>query len=400
MADDKNGMRLNASSYRKVNLRKLGFTTASDTKADPAQFEGMMQSLYAGAYLDENLEIGLTVDARQMVQKRLETLDGVILDLSTDLNEIKITKTNNLTALRELRQAVNNAKSGKSENGEVIEHLPGGMFNLPVFLFTSIPCLGLTVYLVMFYISVTYRALLLSTTEIAQQIAKGVSLNNVLPGKQEIANALEANPIILVAPVIFIAMGIALHFTMFSSEAKGKQRLWGWLCLAVCFVFDVALALAIHNRLNAANALIGQPESAWYVSSDFYLIILLGFVVFFFWSFLFHLAFAEWQKRNIAGRQVKHIRDLTKENERNDLRTSRLLAKKQSSEDAKAKLQGELDGVWMYVKDLRTNMTVFHAGWKEFIKRVEPDLNAQGEAADKIIKRYHNPRIKDGSFHV
>lgn len=389
------GIKLNAGNYTKTNLHTLGFTTASRTKADTTVLENHLQSLYAGKYLDESLKIGLSDEERNDLNAKIQSLQLENDGIESDINHIDETMSKNDEIISALQDDVHNLKLGRFELVKGMEHIDEE-FRMPKFLASVIPLLGLSAYIFFFYISITYRALFLSTTSVAQNIANGIPMNNILPSWREISAAISDNPLIMVSPFIIFGFGAAIHAVSHAFKDKKSLAFYSALAgiLLITLAMDILIAVGIHNKFNEANILIGFEATPWSNSPDFYTVIILGFVTYLIWSFLFHHSFQEWEKRNIVGRLIKRVKELNKESEVLRKEKNALSKKRHANESEITSTQNKLTTVYMYVSDLKHNVSTFYSGWVQFLTGAA----LPQEDAKEIVKKYIEPRFNNGQF--
>jgi hypothetical protein len=134
--------------------------------------------------------------------------------------------------------------------------------------------------------------------------------------------------------------------------------------IAVIFFVDFSVAMGVHTKINQANELIGLTGTNWKTSTEFYMILSLGFVAACLWSVLLHVCIIEWEKRSPL-RQLNSV--------------SKLL--KKEIEDAKKKVDSLLmrlrflNGVTeINLVEVRNQISAFKEGW----------LNGLKEKADNI----------------
>jgi len=169
----------------------------------------------------------------------------------------------------------------------------------------------LTGYLFFFYVSAAYKALYVDFEAIADNIARGIGTGSIMPGPYELNEAISYNFLLFLVPFIFYAFGWAFHVILEMSQ-KAKYVFLG-LLISVTFIVDLLLAMIIHSNTELAKELMGISTVHWTMSSTFYIILFLGFLVYIIWSILLDSLLREWDKGQIPRNIKKIMKHLKKD---------------------------------------------------------------------------------------
>lgn len=208
--------------------------------------------------------------------KKLETLK--------EINEDKL--NNVLKGIDTAKKDIINVKNNPDDYGLNIENKPKANFRIGVLLLIPI-----TIYLLVFYISASYSAFfkVFDDDSLSSAIFDGSSLTKAW---QE--STLEA---ILILTIPFVFMGLGYIIYMLEKEkAKGhKLKLVG--LYTVTFLFDGLLAYVIDKKIYDFNKTPSSPDFNFSVavqSSEFWMIIFAGFVVYMIWGLVFGFIMKEY----------------------------------------------------------------------------------------------------------
>lgn len=214
----------------------------------------------------------------------------------------------------------------------------------------------------------------------------------ILPDFQELSDALKTNFMLILIPFAFFCFGLALHIVM---ESKNKYKVLFMAAItAVILTADSAMAYKIHSQALLALSLIMDKadiatfiELTWYLDINFYIVLILGFVVFVIWSIIFHAILVEWSKKNVARvlrNQVLVLESDIKvaKAEINEYK-EKIDRCEQELKDAQKKNPHGING-------LIASIEAFTIGWVEFLDNVMP----KREENVKEVKNHKESFIK------
>lgn len=229
---------------------------------------------------------------------------------------------------RELKQEEAKIDRAKADIQEIKDH-PEKLLNergkkpSRVAFFISLGIiLVLTVYLFVFYSSTAYSAFFRNfSNELVYGDAASydIGATKAIFDSKAIVKASNDGKteliLILTIPAIFLALGYLIH--RFTQNDSDKKRYWkvGALVL-VTFVFDAILAYSITKKgydFWLENIVVDPQEyplfnmSEAVQSSDFWMVIFSGFVVYIIWGLLFNFVMEEYYKLNIIQVRIKGL---------------------------------------------------------------------------------------------
>jgi hypothetical protein len=281
MAENQNNeheMIYNESSS--ITYHQFGFRSAQHANSRPDSMEGFLNKVY-DRFLDEQKldEKGITDMIAKLKAEVLQEKSKKN-EANATLSSLKIEKTEKEKEIEELELQKIDIKNA---DGESIDTIP--------FVIGSFITLLLTLYLFVFYSSSGYSAF--------YGIKKG-SLGFINPNI--FAEAMNKGggviALIILFPVIFLGLGFLIHTTLENNKklkTENKPAEYGLIIslLLITLIADIFIGYKISQavQINSYNA--GLTEDLWrfdliFSDINFYLVLLLGFVVYVIWGFLLH----------------------------------------------------------------------------------------------------------------
>lgn len=265
---------------RKITYHQYGFRSAQHSNSRPDAIEGFLDNVYE-KFLDEQKldEKGLK-DRISKLKAEVQQEKQKKNDSNAELSSFKANKSDKEKEIEEIELEKIDVKNGEGETGGTIPFVIGTFITLL-----------LTLYLFVFYSSSGYSAF--------YGIKKG-SLGFINPNVFSEASNKGGGvmALIILFPVIFLGLGFLIHDALDNNKklvADNKPRKFG-LILSLLFITLVAdafigykISQGIHN--NQFNA--GLTNDQWtfdliFLDINFYLVLILGFVVYVIWGFLLH----------------------------------------------------------------------------------------------------------------
>lgn len=324
----------------KKNLEEFGYVSSGQSGGDPVQFRSFLNGIYNGDLSDDNKSV-LTENQIGRIQTNIKELDQGVESNKLEIEELK-----------------------KGEN------LP--MFDPVRFAIALIIFIGLTIFSYFFYLSTINKALFVNydDCDAAEKLA-------ILPNQVELALAVQNSWIILIVPFTVFALGWILHMVIDNPTLKTGQRfLYLGSILLVTFVLDFLLASFIHKNINDLKEYCGYGTSeVWYLSTTFYIIIFMGFMVYIFWSMILYYLLQQVEKRskkraihNSSEKLKFQIRRLKKRKDRQN----KLL------ENGIGNISGSID--------------TFHLGWNMYMNNY-PERFAENQKKCETIRNEFKNKI-------
>ncbi len=294
-----NPYQFSVDSKQITNISDWAYREAGKCEGSNLVFENKLDFVHNGNIIDAKLK---NLEANNQNESDKETnkirLDEAINDITKKEDETNTLKQK----VEQIELEIHEFSTGKTKGSGIVP-----VFSSMKFTFNLFFLLMLSAYLFLFYVSAIYKALYLNIDTIAENFASGISSISVFPEPTEINIALKNNLVVVFAPFVFYAFGYALHLFL---DLKSKIKyLYVTLVIAVTLALDTIIAIMIHNNVNSAKELVGLEKEAWMSSSMFWVILLMGFVVYIIWSVLFDGLIKEWKKKDpiMALKKQKNI---------------------------------------------------------------------------------------------
>jgi FtsZ-binding cell division protein ZapB len=352
------------------DLREYGVEQAGTYKGSLEAYKGMMDKIRSGSILTEADRVNLVPKSEEIkirIDKQIDTLKEKNYELKNRVDEIRNTNdiSKGLIPLRELEIAdLNNQMDD-------IEGLQQGhrynTFSWGTYSFLLVLLIGLSFYLLYFYMSVADFALNgVNTQKLFQEGRLNIQL---LPSLKRLIYLIINYPPLIVFPTIFFGLGTSIH--LFYERGKNFRPIVIGL-LVLVFIGDVLLAFQVHSEINQILIKANREEfkslivSVW-ADSRFYLVLFLGFGVFAIWSAVYFLLQSEWSKRNQMRMRGKRI--LRLQTEIRELEEKRHVQETELTNNLKRMddLNKEKERMVLPVDTIEKNINFFREGWNGYI---------------------------------
>ena len=291
----------------RINLSDYGYERSGAVKGDPKIYLSYLKRIMNGDLVAEDYN-GVSEDEKIEKRKEIVNLEKQEQEIEKANKKYDKTIQEKKKKLEEYNQKLLDLKEKNDEDPETAKNETFSPFKFGINLFILIMLTG---YLFFFYVSAAYKALYVDFEAIADNIAQGIGTGSIMPGPYELSEAISYNFLLFLVPFIFYAFGWAFHVILDMSH-KAKFIFLG-LLIAVTFTVDFLLALIIHNNTEMAKELMGLSTVNWSVSSTFYIILFLGFLVYIIWSIMLDSLLHEWDKGQIQRNIKKILKHLSKD---------------------------------------------------------------------------------------
>jgi hypothetical protein len=291
----------------RVNLSEYGYEKSGTVKGDPKIYLSYLKRIMNGDLVAEDYN-GVSEDEKIEKRKEIANLEKREQEIERANKKFEKAILEKKKKAEEYNQKLLDLKEKKDEDPEAAKNETFSLFKFSLNLFILIMLSG---YLFFFYVSAAYKALYVDFEAIADNIAQGIGTGSIMPGPYELSEAISYNFLLFLVPFIFYAFGWAFHIIL-DMNHKAKFIFLGSL-IAVTFTVDFLLALIIHNNTEMAKELMGLGTVNWSMSSTFYIILFLGFLVYIIWSILLDSLLNEWDKGQIQRNIKKILKHLNKD---------------------------------------------------------------------------------------
>lgn len=354
----------------KITLTQYGFQSATNSQSNPESIDGYLNKVYDKFLEDQKLD-------ETGVKNRISRLrEEVILeksrknDLQAEITTYNANKIDKENEIQELELERIDIKNGEGELGDTTSFIIGAFI-------TTL----LTLYLFVFYSSSGY-----SSFYGIKQGSLGFINANVFSDALNRGGGVFA--LIILFPVIFLGLGFLIHNALEENKGlvkEGKSQKYGLISvlLFITFIADAfigyKIAEGVHN--NEFNA--GRTNELWnfnmiFSDINFYLVLILGFVVYVIWGFLLNYVLShsylktENEKTKIMLGNISN-RIQEKRNELNIILSkiakaeSDILSCNAKIEDKEKNISGyETGDIPINISTLKAAIGDFMGGWQYF----------------------------------
>jgi hypothetical protein len=291
----------------RVNLSDFGYEKSGNVKGDPKIYLSYLKRIMNGDLVTEDYN-GVSEEEKIEKRREITVLEKKEQEIEKSNKKFEKEIQEKKKKIDEYNQKLLDLKEKNNEDPGLAKNQTFSPFKFSINLFILVMLTG---YLFFFYVSAAYKALYTDFEAIADKIAQGIGTGSIMPGPYELNEAISYNFLLFLVPFIFYAFGWAFHVILDMSH-KVKYIFMG-LLIAVTFTVDFLLAMIIHNNTEMAKEMMGLNTVSWSMSSTFYIILFLGFLVYIIWSILLDSLLREWDKGQIPRNIKKIIKHLKKD---------------------------------------------------------------------------------------
>ena len=264
----------------KITYSQLGFRSAGKSQSKPEAIEGYLEIVYDKFLEEQKLDEQGLRDRVTKLKAEVQQERAKRNDTTADINAAKRNKDDKEKEIEELEIEKIDIRNGEGETGDTIPFVIGAFITLL-----------LTLYLFVFYSSSGYSAF--------YGIKPG-SLGFINPNVFSDATNKGGGVIALIVlfPVIFLGLGFLIHDSLENNkklvrEKRPRQFALISALLAITLLADAFIGYKISQGVHTNEFNAGRTDQLWkfdMVFSDinFYLVLILGFVVYVIWGFLLH----------------------------------------------------------------------------------------------------------------
>ena len=234
----------------------------------------------------------------------------------------------------------------------------------------------LTAYLIFFYASSIYSSFFRNPQSLIANAGNDIAM--LLDSIFDPMGIFTVSPALLfsyLGAFVFFAIGMAPH--IFLNDKEDKYRNIKAISIIVfAFIADSLIAYKIDKGLHDLKVMAGIPDADWkfYLSINFYLVLLFGFVAYLIWGFMYEMLIKEKSKKNpdikaniLIKELKKQILVLKDEIVKIEEKIKELESKIQILTQQIDKLKRNLEVAMQNPDELSRNLTSFYLGWRQFL---------------------------------
>jgi hypothetical protein len=368
----------------KITYTKLGFRSAEKSKSNPDALDGYLEIVYNQFLEEQKLD-------EKGLKDRISKLKADVLkdkarkqEAIAEISALKSDKEFKEKDISELEIEKIDIRNGEGETE-----------NITPFVIASLITILLTLYLFVFYSSSGYSAFYG-----IKQGSLGFINPNVFAEASNKGGGVIA--LIILFPVIFLGLGFLIHDALEKNKklAKNNKPPQYLLILSLLFITLIAdsfIGYKISEGIQKNEFNAGRADDLWkfdmiFSDINFYLVLILGFVVYVIWGFLLHFVLShpylatESEKIKLM---IEHVNNRISD-KRRDLadiisKISKLEGELITIENSVANKQSDIIGyengvIPINTSSLKSSIGEFLGGWQNYTHG-----NLAGEDATRLI---------------
>ena len=279
MADEPiNGQTKTKSEKGKITYSQYGFRSAQKSQSQPAGIDGYLDNVYDQFLEEQKLDEQGLKDRISKLKAELQSEKTKKNDANAEISSHKSFKEDKEKQIEELELEKIDIRNGDGEIGDTSSFVIGAFITLL-----------LTMYLFVFYSSSGYSAFYGIKAGSLGFINPNVFSDAMNKGGGVIA-------LIILFPVIFLGLGFLIHDSLESNKKlnlANKSSKYGVIIslLLITLIADIFIGYKISQGVHTNEFNAGLTNETWKFSMifsdiNFYLVLVLGFVVYVIWGFL------------------------------------------------------------------------------------------------------------------
>jgi hypothetical protein len=278
--ENKNEEKMNIGESEKITFNQLGFRSAQSSQSAPDAIEGFLEIVYDKFLEEQKLDEQGLKDRVSKLRSEVQQEKARKQDAIAEINYNKRNKEDKEKEIEELEIEKIDIRNGDGETADTAPFVIGAFITLL-----------LTLYLFVFYSSSGYSAFYGIKPGSLGFINPNVFADATNKGGGVIA-------LIILFPVIFLGLGFLIHDSLEKNKKltdDNKPRQYGIIItlLLITLIADTFIGYKISEGVHNNEFNAGHSDKLWEFSMiffdiNFYLVLILGFVVYVIWGFLLH----------------------------------------------------------------------------------------------------------------
>lgn len=265
-----------SNEENKITYKQFGFHSAQLSQSMPQAIEGYLAKVYERFLEEQKLDEQGLKDRISKLKAEVQQEKAKKNDANGEVSSNKLHKGDKEKQIEELQLEKISIKTEGVELGGTSEFVIGAFISLL-----------LTLYLFVFYSSSGYSAFF---------GVKPGTLGFLNPNVFSDAKSPGAMAFIVLFPVIFLGLGFLIHNALETNKKLASQNKPKSYSLIACLLFvtliaDMFVGYKITQGVHANDFNAGKTDEMWrfemvFLDINFYLVLILGFVVYVIWGFL------------------------------------------------------------------------------------------------------------------
>lgn len=358
------------TSIRKVKIPDYAFIQAGLHKGDSKSLTAHLGWIKEGHIVDEGFSEQEHLLGKKKAEINIQDKESEKIKLENEqqtVNEVKIP-----AARKQVEETTEEIKQVKLDCAE--KRIKSDFQPIRYYTYATLVCF-LSVYLVFFYASAINSAFFRNAQSLITNAGADVTmlLDSIFDPKG-IFKASTSLIFTYLGAFLFFAIGLLPHGIL-SGDGKNK-KLYASLLIAGAFLADAALAYKIDKGIHDLKLMAGIADADWkfYLSINFYLVLLFGFCAYLIWGQMYELMLTEKNKKNTDIKAEIIITDLKiklaeqkQELQQLEVKVRELQSTVSIIKQQLEKLKKDLETAMVNPDELARNLTSFYKGWRQYL---------------------------------
>lgn len=393
---DKNHLNQNEivvpKTERVKSFRIYAFEKAGLNRGDFLALKTYLKWIKEGHLVDDTTDENEQHLLKQQLRKKITEKDAEKEKLEGDKRSaIEVNRPTIENKIKELTEEIKQTKIDQAENKIQTGYQPEKYF-IYVGLTIILSC-----YLVFFYASAIYSSFFRNAGTILRNAGDDIVLY--------LDNIFDVNGIFTVSPLLIIVyLGAFLFFAIglipHSIEGKNKKLNIG-LVVFGSFVADSLMAYKIDSGIHDLKIMAGIADTGWkfYLSINFYMVLVFGFCAYLVWGYVFEMMLTEKNKKKgdikasliIMGLK-QEIKSLKEQLQFLEIKIIEIETQINAITSQVDQLKENLENNMLKPDALSQNLTSFYMGWIQYLNGTDLDIEKEKceVAYDEFMKSLFN----------
>jgi hypothetical protein len=294
-----------SAAVKRVNMRDYGFEQSGLHRGDAAGLDNLLRQIMNGRLIDENANLEQQQQYQAQIGEEIAELEKQAEEVLTQqrrITEVDIPKAE--AEIHRLEEEMHQIRVDEAKG----YYAPNTVDRFSLWKFGVASVVGL-VYVFCFYLSAVYSGMIRNIgTEI--ESVDGTASASTLFSNIFVKGAFSTFDFHWIAPVLLLMFAFVLDYLWDHTEGKARM---GWMIgvAAMVLFLDALIAFKIEEQAQSIKRLMGleDPNHHWWSSTDFWIVLVMGFVATLGWGVLVYAFKTELGKtdaRKIVNLEIQH----------------------------------------------------------------------------------------------
>jgi hypothetical protein len=299
------------AAVKRVNMRDYGFEQSGVHRGDAAGLENLLRQIMNGRLIDENANLEQQQQYQAQIGEEIAELEKQAEEVLTQqrrITEVDIPKSE--SDIRRLDEEIHKIRVDEAQG----LYAPNTLDRFSLWKYGVSVVLGL-IYVFCFYLSAVYSGMI-RNIGVEIESADGTASASTLFTNIFVKGAFSTFDFHWIAPVLLLMFAFVLDY-LWDHTGGVRRTAWMMVVAALVLILDALIAFKIEEQAQAIKQLMGleDPNHHWWSSTDFWIVLVMGFVATLGWGVLVYAFKAELGKtdsRKVVNLEVQRRQILRK----------------------------------------------------------------------------------------